>query len=193
MGWGFDGRLADTFQLMLAFNAGRRQEPRFVVWSVCSVHPFSAVNTVDYLNRTHRTPHLVWDPFFGRILEVTPLDQQALYLSKEVKQDTIQVVVCADDQLPFTQQPMEGSESLLETFRRLGVPQVFPFGIPSRYVSSTAIRRPSEPGHYSADQLDPDLDGCGPIDVRILFGGCNGANPARERSAGWSGDGNPGS
>jgi hypothetical protein len=150
----------------LAYRKGRQGEVRpFVVWSAVADHLDSTRNTWDFLNRSGKTPHLLWNPSTGEVLEGIPLDRQATYLPSS----GVQLAVIADPSKPFTDMPLEGSEIVSKTLEPLGVPEVWPYGPPSLTSLLTNLFETSlAPGHYSANQLNGDWPGIGSIDIRRL-------------------------
>lgn len=143
-----------------------------VIWFGVDAHLDSTRNTWDFLQRRGTLPHFLWNPSTGDVVEGVPLDHSGTMLRDS---QGVTVAVICDPLNPFTDIPsmkgyLEGAEILAETFKALGVPDIWPLGPPSPREHPRAIQRPLWPGHYSADQIDSRLQGIGAIDVRRLHG-----------------------
>lgn len=158
------------------FGNGGKHEGEYpvAVWNVESAHYTSTRNTLDYLNRLNRIPHFIWSPYFGDVVQCLPLDVAGRQYSREINRGgapCIQVAITlAAGGVQFTDYPCEGLEGLLERLRGLGVPDVFPLGVPSPHVASWGLLQAfPAPGHYAGNQIDPGLDGMGRVNVRRFF------------------------
>ena len=136
------------------------------IWTCVPEHLDSTKNTWDYLNRKGLCPHFLWDPYTGELIEGVSPD----YTGTMHAGAGYSVAVMADPEDPFTQYPLEGSESLRGALKGLGVPEVWPKGPPGSYVAYKAVQRYFEPGHYSANQINPEWVGIGNIDVGRIHG-----------------------
>lgn len=150
-----------------AFRKGRSLPvSRFAVWIGVSDHLDSTRNTWDFLNRVGKVPHLLWNPKSGEVILGISLERQAHLVSTT----GIQIGVICEPEKPFTDTPLEGSEIVCETMTNQGIPDVWPYGPPTLYGVYRGIQNPSEPGNYSANQINPEWTGIGPIDVRKIHG-----------------------
>jgi hypothetical protein len=157
------------------FQNGGKHEGEYPVacWNAYSVHHNSVRNTFDYLNRINRMPHYIWDPFNGDLFQCLSLDVAGRQYGRDINRGgnpCIQVAVCAYGNLQITDTLCKGLGGLLETLRGLGVPDLFPLGVPSPYGRSYGLLRAfPEPGHYAGNQIDPSLDGIGRLNVHRFF------------------------
>lgn len=150
------------------FNKGKQQKtPTVVIWTTVGEHLDSTRNTWDYLNKRDLTVHLLWNPATGDIVEGVPPNYQGTMF----KVEGFKIAVIGDPLSPFTSAPLEGCELVCEAFNSLGVPSVWPKGPPSLTSPLRGIQGALKPGHYSADQINPDFRGVGPIDTRRLLDG----------------------
>lgn len=136
------------------------------VWTAVSEHLDSTRNTWDYLNRAGKCPHYLWNPRTGDL--VTGVSHS--YSGTLYPGTGYVVAVMADPKDPFTSYPLDGSVRLCEALSALGVPEVWPYGPPLSYGHPRASQRVFPPGHYSADQINPEWTGVGPIDIRRIHG-----------------------
>jgi hypothetical protein len=161
---------------LAAYKTGGRHQGKFsvCVWQVVSVHPDSVRNTFSYLNQVGHCPHLIWDPVSGDMVFASTPYQAGSLFTPEINRaghPLFQIAVLGDREKPFTDTPLEGSEIVFKTLKRLGVPPVWPKGPPSLSGHSTAVFSgiPAA-GHYSVDQLDAAFLGTGPIDIgRLMY------------------------
>lgn len=142
------------------------------VWQVVAVHPDSVKFTFNYLNQMGHSPHFVWNPFNGDLIECIPLDEAGTLFSRSVNQagsPLVQIAVVAERETPFTSSLLSGFEKLSEALKGVGVPSLWPKGPPTLTGHLRGVQRGSiAAGHYSIDQLDPSFFGTGPIDTGRL-------------------------
>jgi len=149
------------------FRRGRfHSGSKVAIWTAIPDHLDSTRNTWDYLNRRGRCPHFLWNPKTGDLIEGVKPEYSGTFFPGY----GYAVAVMCDPEDPFTHYPLEGSESLCKALEGLGVPEVWPKGPPGLYVAYSALQRPLRPGHYSANQINPDWTGVGAIDIGRLHG-----------------------
>ncbi len=152
----------------LAFRRGKELPVNsFVVWTSVSDHLDSTRNTWDFLNRTGKVPHLLWNPRTGEVIDGIPLSRRATLLPSS----GVQLGVICSTGDPFTKYPVNGWHLISERLEPLGIPEVWPNGPPSLSVQMLRSFEGSlQPGHYAANQINSDWTGIGPVDVRKING-----------------------
>ncbi len=143
-------------------------------WNAETAHPFSVKNTLDFLNRVNRMPHYIWDPFNGDLIQCLPLDAAGKQYRKDINRGgkpCIQIAVCMRGlSIQITDTLCKALESILSVLEGLGVPPVFPLGVPSPYgLSQSLLGAFPEAGHYAGNQIDPSLEGVGRLNVKLFF------------------------
>lgn len=124
-------------------------DPARVLWCASGLDVgYSAALAAQYANAVVRSPHVVFDPRTGELIQMLPADRRAMW----VKSDGIQVLVLAPECLfPVKGGAVDGLPALrrvLGWVRSLGVPDFCPRG-PAIDGHPKAVG--SIAGHYSSE------------------------------------------
>lgn len=147
--------------------------PAKVIWHTTENDPttVSALAIAQYLNRIGSQVHIVWNPTTGQIVQSIPANRGARGLvnaSGGVETNrggsvVLQIEVVGRATKPFTNGPCVNLDKLLAFIKQLGVPGVWPAGIPKPYPASYGGVRSatawSHGGHFGHSQVPENLHG----------------------------------
>lgn len=136
-----------------------------VVWHSTESDPGSIEGNLRYAESVGYGPHIWWDPSTGEIVQVLPVTTPATALADPAGRGinrmgsvVVQVeVIGRAAKGPLSHGPLKGVGRLREFFRSLGVPEVFPAGVPVGAVAGdrSVFGPKSSGGHYTHSQI-PD-------------------------------------
>lgn len=163
--------LPDAGQLQ-AHRIGRKTEghPR-VIWFTTEddADTVSALLVAQRFIRSGKTPHVVWHPDTGELIQVLPAGTKNLmYPGRKDASNAFLVAVVAKYSYPFTHLGCMNLQHILNfTTLELGVPREWPQGPP--YAMGIATGPIAKPGHYGASQVDSRLQGPGAVDINRIM------------------------
>jgi hypothetical protein len=151
-----------------------------VVWLTSEHDPrtVSARSVGKDLARTGETPHLIWSPYTGEIIQLLPATRAARLLPPQVGTEgrvCLQIMAIALARHPFTNSPLKGLEEIMRWLDSWGIPRRWPAGPPLSFphsYQSPRLRRPwARGGHFGGSQVPvcvrPDP---GALDIRRITG-----------------------
>lgn len=162
--------IPDAGQLQAHRVAGEiKGEPR-VLWFTSEDSPadVSALLVAQRYIRTGRTPHVVWHPGTGELLQILPAGTKNLMHTRlRDASNAFLVAIVGRSEAPFTDNGSPNLNHIMNfTASELGVPRVWPLGPP--FPGGRQVNTFVKAGHYGASQVDTRLTGPGAIDIRRI-------------------------
>lgn len=137
-------------------------------WAISGDDPekVSASQVAQRMNIRMAQPHLVWNPHDGEVIQMIDADRENRFMFP--LRGMFSILVVAREGLAFTDYP---EQHLLEVLTQIpeSIPNDWPMGPPST-LSLMQAKRPTKPGHYTADQVAHTALPVGPIDIRRMAG-----------------------
>lgn len=162
--------IPDAGQLQAHRIGGENRGLPRVVWFTTEDYPddTSALLVAQRFIRSGRTPHVVWHPGNGELLQILPADRKnLLYPRTRDASNAFLVAVVGRENTPFTDDGCMNLHHIVKFTEGLGVPRIWPLGPP--HIDSRPSAGISTPGHYGASQVDTRLHGPGAIDINRIM------------------------